>query len=374
MELGRRWVLLGMLAVLLVADVVQCLNRDFYKILGVPRDASERQIKKAYRKLAVQYHPDKNKGDDSAKDRFQDINAAYEVLSDSEKRRKYDQLGEEGMLEAERRPKNSGFGGIFGDLFGFNRGSQSDVPEGETMRVELMVSLEDIYSGKELRFLHRKQVMCHKCRGLGTENPEDVHKCNTCKGTGMRTVTKKIGPGFVQQMQTPCDRCGGKGKIAKSTCPHCGGTKVEVGAEEKVIFVEKGVPDGHEVVFRNAGEERPDHIPGDLIFVIRTHPHQYFRRDGNDLHLQLRITLLQSLVGFELELEHLDGHKFTVKRSQVTTPGLVQKIPKEGMPHHEYPSLFGDLYVEYSISFPEAVSDQQKQVLQEMFAAYPRWK
>ena len=225
---------------LIFFDGVVCEGRDFYKILGVSRDASPKQIKKAFRTLSMKYHPDKDKEN---KDLYMDINAAYEMLSDPDKRRQYDQLGEEGMKEAARRGGGSGGFDPFADFFGFGRRQQQQtggLRDGESFEVEVFVSLEDLYNGREMRFLHRKQVLCHKCRGSGAKKAEDVVKCSECGGTGTKTTTKRLGPGFVQQMQSTCNKCGGKGVIAKSKCPHCQGKKVEMGAVDHYLIIERG--------------------------------------------------------------------------------------------------------------------------------------
>jgi DnaJ-related protein SCJ1 len=319
-------VLLGLVvAVLFLVENVEG-GRDFYKLLGVPHDATDKQIKKAFRTLSVKYHPDKNPGNKEAEEMYMDINAAYEVLSDSEKRRQYDQLGEDGMKEAARGGGGGGFGGWdpFADFFGFGRRNQRQnqgLRDGESFEVEIRVTLNDIYNGKELRFLHRKQTLCHRCRGSGAHRPEDVVKCPDCGGTGTKTVTKRLGPGFVQQMQSTCNKCNGKGTISKSKCPHCHGSKVEMGAVDHYMIVEKGMPEGHRIVYRNGWEELPETNPGDLTFVLKSLPHPIFERQGNDLRMKMEISLLEALVGFTKQFSHLDNRLVTLNRQEVTHPG-----------------------------------------------------
>jgi DnaJ-related protein SCJ1 len=342
-------------------------SRDFYAILGVSRQATNREIKKAYRKLSMQLHPDKNPGNKEVEQRYMEINEAHDVLKDADKRRIYDQYGEEGLKQGGGNSGGRGFD-PFGDLFGFGRrgrGGQGsgghDMRQGPSIEVPLEVSLEDLYVGKELEVLHKKQLLCSHCRGTGAENPDDVKKCSSCGGSGVKMVTKKLGPGFVQQMQTTCNVCGGKGQTVTTKCGKCHGSKVEAGSETLMIIVEKGMADGHHIHFAGQCDETPDTQPGDLTFVVVTAPHPTFERDGNNLKIHMRITLLEALVGFSKTIEHLDGHQVAIERSQVTTPGFVQKIAGQGMPHHEWSSEYGDLLVEYRILFPRVLNGEQRE-------------
>jgi DnaJ-related protein SCJ1 len=367
--MSREWLVFLVLAILAVSEVEA--GRDFYKILGIQRDANAKQIKKAFRTLSIKYHPDKNPGDREAEEKYMDINAAYETLSDADKRRQYDQLGEDGMKDAARRGGGGG-GGFdpFAEFFGFGRKQQQTggMADGPSMEVELFVSLSDLYNGKELRFLHRKQVLCHKCRGTGAKRPEDVQKCNECGGTGTKTSTRRLGPGFVQQVQSTCEKCGGKGVVAKSKCPYCSGEKVEMGAVDQFLIVEKGMADGQRITFKSSWDEAPDTNPGDLIFVIRTHKHAIFERQGNDLRMKIEISLLESLVGFKREFEYLDGHLFEISTDKVTIPGQVLVKKGEGMPFHEFSSQKGNLYIEVFVKFPEILNDAQRDAIKRILS------
>ena len=221
---------------LLCLTNISCEGRDFYKILGVPRNAPTTQIKKAFRSLSIKYHPDKNSG---SKERYIDINDAYQVLKDKEKRALYDQYGEKGMQQAARQGEPHGHD-PFSDFFFSRRYGTGGITEGESFEVELVVSLRDLYTGKEIKFLHRKHVSCSKCGGSGTENPEDVVKCSACGGTGRKTTNIRVGPGVIQRAETTCSGCGGKGVIFKTTCPYCKGTKIEIEDTDNVIIIEKG--------------------------------------------------------------------------------------------------------------------------------------
>jgi len=235
-----------------------------------------------------------------------------------------------------------------------------ELPKAEPLVVKLFVTLADIYNGKEIEVLQRRQILCPHCRGTGAENPDDVSNCPVCGGSGTKIVTQQLGPGFVQRMQTTCDRCGGKGRIVTSQCSKCHGSKVALGDQYLTVFVEKGMPDGHQIVSPNDGDERPGEQPGDVVFKLTTLPHEIFRRDGDHLHAAMEITLLQALVGFTKTLKHLDGHEVPIQRSSVTKPGLTLTITEEGMPQHGNPTKKGNLYVTFTILFPLSITEEQK--------------
>jgi len=237
--------------------VIVASNSDYYKILGVHKDATPKQIKKAYRDLSLKWHPDKNPDNkEVAEQKFMEISNAYEILSNPDKKKIYDQYGEEGL-------KNSGSDNSFSfkspfDIFfeqgGFSFGGNNNERNkqqnrGPDLVIPLEVSLKDLYLGKAYQVSHKRQVLCSKCRGSGAEHEHSIEKCSICKGSGTRVVTQQLGPGFITQTQTTCTHCGGKGHIIKSVCPHCKGKKVESGEETLIIRVEPGMTDGHHIVF-----------------------------------------------------------------------------------------------------------------------------
>lgn len=243
------------------------------------------------------YHPDKNKGDEESSKKFVDIAAAYETLSDKDKRRIYDQGGEEALKQQQggggaRDPFDifSGFGG-FG---GFGHQQQRGVAEerrGDDVRLDLDATLEDLYSGRVYEVLLKQQHLCPHCRGTGAESDSDVVKCSTCQGRGVVMKTVSLGPGFMQQMQQTCEVCGGRGKTIRHKCHVCSGRKVTTGTKKLDVVLEMGMPDGHAIEFENAADEHPDHAPGHVIFTVRTLPHQRFTRQGHDLHVTEIISL-----------------------------------------------------------------------------------
>lgn len=337
-------------------------GRDYYEILGVPRDASTQKIKRAYRELSKKWHPDRNPGNQEASAKYIEIANAYEVLSDEQKRRTYDQYGEEGLKGNAGVQFKNPFD-IFSS-FGFGGGQQHQHVEqrkGPNVEIPLEVTLKDLYLGQELKVLHKKQVLCPKCRGTGAKDPDDVHICSECKGTGTKVYTQQLGPGFITQTQRTCDKCGGKGKVIKSTCPYCSGKKTSVDEDFFTVTIERGMPDGHAIVFEQESDESPETTPGDVIFKIKTAPHKRFERRGNDLHMGMNISLLEALVGFRRNVKHLDDHEFLIMKEEVTKPGEIIKIPGEGMPLHNFSTEMGDLFVEIGIKMPTKLTEEQKE-------------
>lgn len=361
-----------LLFVLLIALFLQSFvfnfveaGKDYYEILGVKRDASNREIKKAFRDLSLKWHPDRNKDNPDASQRFIEISNAYEVLNDDDKRRKYDQFGEEGLKEGGRTHFTNPFD-IFKN-FGFGGGQQEPQEnKGPATVIPLEITLKDLYLGKELKVAHKKQILCPKCRGTGAKKAEDVTICSKCKGSGTVMFTQQLGPGFVTQTQRTCDKCGGKGKVVKSTCPSCNGKKVSTGEDTFTVLVERGMVDGFNIHFESEGDEEPDVTPGDVVFRVVTLPDSVFSRNGRDLHMTFKISLLEALVGFSKTIKHFDDHDVIIAKTDVTKPGEILKIPEEGMPVHEYPTETGDLYVKFEIIMPKSVTEEQKEAFKKL--------
>lgn len=347
--------------ILLSYVAVAIAGRDFYKILGVSQDASDNDIKKAYRKLSLKYHPDKNQGDEVAQKKFMDVTEAYEVLSDPDKRQVYDVDGEDGL----KGQKQGGGGGGMNpfDIFfggGGGGGGAGGRRKGPDFRTEFAVSLEELYLGAKKQLNVNRLVLCKACKGTGAKGGATT-KCKACGGKGMRMTVQQLGPGFNVQMQQQCDACGGRGHVAAHACPVCGGSK-RVNEEKTLeVVLEKGMPDGHEVVFERASEQHPDMTPGDVILKLKIQSHPRFTRRGNDLHMSHSISLREALLGFTLNILHLDGRQVEMKISGVTPHDSVKVIKGEGMPHHEAPSIKGDLHVKFSVRFPDRLSTEQQE-------------
>ncbi|KAK7590111.1 hypothetical protein V9T40_001724 [Parthenolecanium corni] len=314
-------------------------RRDFYKILGVSRAATTNQVKKAYRLLARELHPDKNKDDPNASEKFQDLGAAYEVLSDPDKRKKYDECGEECVKKEGMMGSADPFASFFGDFFHFggshDHGDQKEIPKGGTISMDIFVSLEELYNGNFIEITRNKPVM---------KEAKGTRKCN-CR---QEMVTKQLGPGRFQMMQQAvCDEC----------------PNVRFVNEEKTLEfeVEPGMTDGQETKFVSEGEPHVDGDPGDLILKIKTQPHPVFERKGDDLYTNVTITLQDALVGFTMYIDQLDGRKLTVEREKITWPGAKIKKKGEGMPNYENNNIRGSLYITFDVDFPKTqLSEEDK--------------
>lgn len=229
----------------------------------------------------------------------------------------------------------------------------------------LRVTLAELYNGKTFSISIRRRVICPHCRGSGAKDSEDVKVCSSCGGQGIKLHTRQLGPGFIQQYQTTCDVCAGKGKVQTSTCDVCGGHKVVFGDFEFDVVVEKGMADGYVIEYENYADEHPDYAAGNIQLLITTVPHALFIRDGDHLEMDMHITLQESLVGFTKTFTHLDGRLVKVTREKITKPKQVITLKNEGMPLHSYSSEKGKLKIKFHVDFPETLSQAQKDGKQE---------
>lgn len=311
-----------------VAISIVCCGRDFYKILGVGRDATRHQIKRSYRKLAKELHPDKNKNDPTAEEKFRDLGAAYECLSDPEQRKVYDKHGEEGLSKQNQEEGFDPFSSFFGD-FGFNFGRERDheTPKGGDVLVDLEVSLEELFTGNFVEIVRYKPVV---------KPTSGTRQCN-CRQE-MQTIP--LGPGRFQMVQ-------------KQVCDDC--PNVKMVAEEKLLEVEiePGMRDGQIYPFVAEGEPHIDGEPGDLKFRIVQMKHPKFERRGDDLFTNITISLQDALIGFETEITHLDGHKVKIARDKITWPGARMRKKEEGMPNYENNNIKGTLFITFDVEFPK---------------------
>jgi DnaJ-related protein SCJ1 len=361
------------LAIACLPLLVLCAE-DYYKLLGVNKDFSERQLKKAYRKLSKQYHPDKNPDSKEAHDKFVEISEAYEVLADDELRKIYNQYGHDGVQQHKQGGQRGGGGGrdpfdMFSQFFGggghFGRGQR----KGQNMEVRVAMPLRDFYTGAEHEFKVEKQAICEKCSGSGSEDGQRS-KCHRCNGQGMVIQKHQLAPGIFQQMQMQCDVCGGKGSTVKHKCKTCDGNRVVRTEESFELVIEKGMPKGVRVNYENEGDESPDYEAGDLVVnVIEKEPElgnddktrtdgTFFRRKDEKLFWREVLSLREAWMGdWSRNLTHLDGHVVPLSRKagEVVQPGHVDIIPDEGMPmwRHEDGEVYGSLHVEYVVVLPD---------------------
>lgn len=331
-------------------------DKKFYDVLGVAPTATQAEIKKAYRKNAVKFHPDKNK-DPDAQEKFKACGEAYEVLSDEKKRELYDKYGEDGLKEGgfSAGDPSSLFEAFFGG--GFGGGGRRGPQRGDDVVFKLAVDLKDLYRGAQRKLAVRRNRLCDKCRGNGTKSGREPPRCNTCGGHGVVLATQQVGPGFLQRVQRPCPECRGAGvKVARGdVCVPCKGEKV---VEEKKIldvYIDKGMESGQKLTFSGEADEAPGVEAGDVVVVLQARDHNRFERDGDDLRTTVRVPLVEALSGAVLRINALDERELrvTVPPGRVLRPGELLVVRNEGMPHYRSPQERGDLLLRIEVDFPE---------------------
>ena len=332
----------------------------YYKILGVEKNATQDDLRRAYRKLVKTKHPDKG----GNQKEFQEIQVAYDTLSDENKRKVYDEYGEEGIKEG---MDNSGPSDIFDILRGKSKNAKRKT---KSVLQHMDVSLEDIYTGKEKYLEIERYRICKKCKGNGSKNPNADTKCSGCGGRGVKMVVQKMGNTILQSQQA-CPECRGQGYVIKDQdkCTSCRGNKVTKESKVIKILLDKGAPDGKRYVFEGESDEMPDCEPGDVIIEIKIKKHSLFQRTGADLTYVADISLLEALTGFELLITHLDGRKVLIKskKGEIIKPGVIKTVKECGMPFFDHPTKFGNLYIKFNIKFPKSLQDNQKKALQQLF-------
>ncbi|CCE86445.1 Piso0_004935 [Millerozyma farinosa CBS 7064] len=333
-------------------------DTKFYDLLGVSPSATDSELKKAYRKAALKYHPDKNPSPEAA-DKFKSLSHAYEVLSDDQKREVYDTYGEEGLSGAGPGGMGGGMGAedIFAQFFGggFGMGGGSRGPtRGKDIKHVISCTLEELYKGRTAKLALNKTVLCKECDGRGGKEGK-VKTCSTCQGQGMRFITRQMGP-MIQRFQTVCDVCKGNGFIcdAKDLCQVCKGKRTTNERKILQVHIDPGMKDGQKIVFSGEGDQEPGITPGDVFFIVEEKPHEKFTRKGNDLYYDAEIDLLTALAGGEFAFKHVSGEyiKVTVVPGEVIAPGTTKVIENHGMPVYRHGGN-GNLFVKFTVKFPK---------------------
>lgn len=366
-------------------------KRDYYEVLEVTKTATVEEIKKAYRKKAIQYHPDKNPGDKAAEDKFKEAAEAYDVLSNADKRARYDQFGHAGMSGAAGNggPFGGGFEGMsmddifsmFGDVFGGrgggfgggfsgfggfggDGGNQQRRFRGSDLRVKVKLTLKEISTGVEKKFKLKKYVACSHCHGTGAEGNSGSETCPTCHGSGSVIRNQQTILGTMQTRVT-CSTCGGEGKIIKDKCKACGGEGIEYGEEVVTVKIPAGVAEGMQLSMNGKGNAgKHNGVPGDLLILVEEEAHPELIRDENDLIYNLLLTFPTAALGGAVEIPTIDG-KVKVKIEPGTQPGKVLRLRGKGLPSvNGYGT--GDLLVNISIYVPETLSKEEKSTLEKM--------
>lgn len=347
-------------------------KRDYYEVLGVEKTAGEEELRKAYRKKAMQYHPDRNPGDKTAEERFKECNEAYEVLSNPQKRERYDQYGFAGV-DPNFNPNAgfsgggfgdifSGFGDIFGDMFGGGSRRNPSAPRrGEDVGARLEVTFEEAAFGTEKEVQVTRIENCLKCSGTGAANGTTPETCPTCRGTGSVRTTQNF-MGMTMQSTAACPKCGGKGKIIKEPCSTCRG-KGKIRHTTKVkVKVPAGVDEGQAVPVRGEGCTGTNGGPnGDVIVEILIKSHPFFRRDGANVLCELPVTFTQAALGAELEVPTLDG-KVRYSIPEGTQTGTTFRLRGKGIPGL-YSRSRGDQLVTVTVETPTKLTKEQKDLL-----------
>lgn len=359
-------------------------KRDYYEVLGVPKTATADELKKAYRKKALQYHPDKNPGDKEAEEKFKEAAEAYDVLSDPDKRARYDQFGHNmGNMGGGGAGGFEGFGGAgmsmedifshFGDIFGgggFGGGfggtgrSRKKVNRGSDIRVKIRVNLKDIMHGTEKKIRIPRWVACDHCNGTGAKDGTAYTTCQTCHGTG---TVNRVQQTFLGNMQTsgPCPSCGGEGKIITEKCQYCNGEGLEKKDVVETIAIPPGVYDGMTLSKRGGGNAaRHGGVNGDLLIVIEEEKDPELQRDENDLIYNLMLDLPTAILGGKVEVPTVDGRaRLTIEPG--TQPGKVLRLRGKGLPSPDKYGV-GDLLVNVMVYVPQNLSDGEKSAIESL--------
>ena len=355
-------------------------KRDYYEVLGVSKGASDDEIKRAYRKLAKKYHPDMNPGDKEAEAKFKEVNEAYSILSDSEKRARYDQFGHAGVdPNYGAGGPGGGFGGfdmgdidlgdIFGSFFGGGFGgfggsatSRRNGPQkGESLRASLTISFEEAAFGCEKEINLNRTEECEACHGSGAEPGTTAETCPDCRGTGVVRVQQRTG-GFAFSSTAPCSRCRGTGKIIHTPCKACGGSGSVKKTKRVTVSIPAGIDDGQAISLRGQGNAGKNGGPaGDLIVAVHVKPHPQFHRDGTTVLYEQPVTFYQAVMGAELEIPTIDG-KVKYNLPAGTQTGTTFRLRGKGIPELRGRGR-GDQYVTVRVQVPTSLNGEQKEAL-----------
>lgn len=360
-------------------------KRDYYEVLEVSRSASVDEIKKAYRKLAIKYHPDRNPGDAEAEAKFKEAAEAYDVLHDPQKRQQYDQFGFDAP--------SGGFGGgspfggaggfsmddifsMFGDVFGGHGGGfggfggggqQAPKYRGSDLRLKVRLSLQEVATGVTKKFKVRKDVTCEHCHGTGAEGGSGTETCPNCHGSGVEIRTQQSMFGMIQT-QTACHVCGGEGTIIKNKCTHCQGEGVVKGEEVVEINIPAGVAEGMVVNVPSKGNAgKHNGVTGNIQVYIEEEPNDTFVRDGQNVIYNLLLDFPTAVLGGQVEIPTIDGSNVKIKIEPGTQPGKTLRLRGKGLPAVQgYGTGIGDLVVHISIYVPKELTKSEKKAIEEL--------
>ncbi len=359
-------------------------KRDYYEVMGVPKNAAKDDIKKAYRKLAIQNHPDKNPGDKAAEERFKEATEAYEVLSDDQKRAAFDQFGFAGVdgMNGGQGPQDysniyrdfedvfGGFGdfsNIFDNLFGGSRGTTSgrrrgEPPRGSNLRYDLELSFEQAVFGANVEIAYSKDEACSVCNGSGAEAGGGRKVCPTCQGSGQ----VRRSSGFFS-IASPCPTCKGEGHIVDKPCRACAGAGLAKKKQKLKVTIPPGMDDGRRLSVAGQGDSGTNGgKPGDLYVFVHVKPHEFFERDGYDLYCAVPVSIMMAALGGEITVPTIDGKKVKISVPAATQHGKMLRLREEGVPGANGGARRGDMYIKLMIHVPLKLSRRGRELLEEL--------
>jgi molecular chaperone DnaJ len=350
-------------------------KRDYYEVLGIEKGASVEEVKKAYRKMAIQFHPDKNPGDHSAEEKFKEATEAYEVLSDADKRGRYDQFGFAGIdpqagggfggaaaRDFEDLFGGGAFGDIFGSFFGGGGGRRDSTPRGSDLRYDLEVDFHDAVFGTKIELSYSRSAPCSVCDGSGAEAGSKRKVCPTCQGAGQ----VRRSSGFFSIAQT-CPSCAGEGHIIDRPCKACRGSGTERKSQKVKVTIPAGIENGKRIRLEGQGDAAPHGgIGGDLYVYIHVKDHESFERNGNDLYCLVPIGMTQAALGSEINVTTLDGKTIKLKIPAGTQTGKLFRIKDAGVPVMQAPSRRGDLFIKVHVEVPTNLNGKAKDLLAQL--------
>lgn len=350
-----------------VGNMGPSTDTKLYDILKVTKNSSPAEIKKSYRKLAMKYHPDRNKDNlESSEKKFKEISMAYDVLSDSEKKKKYDSFGLEGMQQMGGGGPSGG-GNPF-DMFSSFFREQHDETHftSPNKKEQILVSLEDIYNNKTIIHTIKKQIICNECLGIGAKSRTALKQCNTCNGIGKVLKIMRLGPGFISQTQTMCDVCKGKGKIInpKDVCVKCNGNKVTQTYKKYNIDLKNTYSDGETIVLSEEADQFPEVSNyGDLIILLKFKDHSNFKLRNNNLIYEHTISLIDALCGSKFNIHLLDNRVLLLETEEIINPDTRKMILNEGLNSN------GNLIIHFNIIFPKnkKINEDKKIYIRKLF-------
>ncbi len=349
-------------------------KRDYYEVLGVDKSADANAIKKAYRSLAKKYHPDMNPGDKEAEAKFKEVNEAYAVLSDEEKKAKYDQFGHAAFDPAAGGGYGADFGGFgdFGDIFssffgggfgGSSGGRRANAPtRGDDIGIRLTISFEEAAFGVKKEVSYNRVQKCSECGGSGAAKGSSAETCHTCNGTGQKRVTQRLG-GMQFQSTAPCDACRGTGKVIKNPCSACRGSGSVRATKSLTVTIPAGIDNGQKIALRGQGCDGRNGGPaGDLIITIQVKPHSVFERDEFNIYCEIPITVAEATLGAEIKIPTLEeAVPYTIPEG--TQPGTTFTLRGKGIPYVNNNNRRGDLIFRVNVEIPRGLNEKQKEAM-----------